>query len=194
MRKPTVKLLSSLLALTLVGSLAAGCGQASPAASSTPASASVSASASESAASTESAPASAVAKTYDKTITIDNFNSQANYQGVQSGWFAKVVKDKFNMEINIIAPNVAGGGDTLFQTRSAAGNLGDLVMIGSENGRLADTVPLNLAGRSGGGGENDVPFPGGFIPAGAGGAIALSQVVDGGDAIDQHHQHNIAQS
>ena len=144
MRKPTVKLLSSLLALTLVGSLAAGCGQASPAASSTPASASVSASASESAASTESAPASAVAKTYDKTITIDNFNSQANYQGVQSGWFAKVVKDKFNMEINIIAPNVAGGGDTLFQTRSAAGNLGDLVMIGSENGRLADTVKAGL--------------------------------------------------
>ncbi len=144
MRKPNVKLLSSLLALTLAGSLVAGCGQAAPAASSAPVSASVSASASESAAATESAPASAEAKTYDKTITIDNFNSQANYQGVQSGWFAKVVKDKFNMEINIIAPNVAGGGDTLFQTRSAAGNLGDLVMIGAENGRLADTVKAGL--------------------------------------------------
>lgn len=144
MRKPTVKLLSSLLALTLVGSLAAGCGQATPAASSAPASTSASASASTSASASESAPATAVAKTYDKTITIDNFNSQANYQGVQSGWFAKVVKDKFNMEINIIAPNVAGGGDTLFQTRSAAGNLGDLVMIGSENGRLADTVKAGL--------------------------------------------------
>ena len=32
----------------------------------------------------------------------------------------RIVKDKFNMELNIIAPNVAGGGDTLFQTRSAA--------------------------------------------------------------------------
>ena len=28
------------------------------------------------------------------------------------------------MELNIIAPNVAGGGDTLLQTRSAAGDLG----------------------------------------------------------------------
>ena len=56
----------------------------------------------------------------DEFITVDVFDTLANYQGIQSGWFAKVVKDKFNMELNIIAPNVAGGGDTLFQTRSAA--------------------------------------------------------------------------
>lgn len=81
---------------------------------------------------------------YEKFLTVDVFCSQANYQGIQSGWFAKIVKDKFNMELNIIAPNVAGGGDTLFQTRSAAGNLGDIVMIGSENGRLGDTVKAEL--------------------------------------------------
>ena len=73
---------------------------------------------------------------YKKEITVDVFDAMANYQGVQSGWFAKVVKDKFNMKLNIIAPNVAGGGDTLFQTRSTAGNLGDLVIIGTENGKL----------------------------------------------------------
>ena len=50
---------------------------------------------------------------YDKFITVDVYDDFANYQGIQSGWFAKVVKDKFNMELNIIAPNVAGGGDTL---------------------------------------------------------------------------------
>ena len=83
-------------------------------------------------------------KTYDEEITIDMFNSQANYQGIQAGWYGNVVKDKFNMIINIIAPNVAGGGDTLFQTRSAAGELGDIVMIGAENGRLADTVTAGL--------------------------------------------------
>ncbi len=83
-------------------------------------------------------------KKYDKFLTVDVFATQANYQGIQSGWFAEVVKDKFNMELNIIAPNVAGGGDTLFQTRSAAGNLGDLVLIGSENGRLADTAEAGL--------------------------------------------------
>lgn len=63
--------------------------------------------------------------TYSEFISVDVFDALANYEGVQSGWFQKVVKDKFNMELNIIAPNVSGGGDTLFQTRSAAGNLGD---------------------------------------------------------------------
>ena len=51
--------------------------------------------------------------TYSEFISIDVFDALANYEGVQSGWFQKVVKDKFNMELNIIAPNVSGGGDYL---------------------------------------------------------------------------------
>lgn len=81
---------------------------------------------------------------YKDTIQIDVFDTQANYQGVQSGWFGKIVKDKFNMRLNIIAPNVAGGGDNLFNTRSAAGNLGDIIMTGSENGRLLNTAKAGL--------------------------------------------------
>ena len=81
---------------------------------------------------------------YKDFITVDVFDSMANYQGIQSGWFAKVVKDKFNMELNIIAPNVAGGGDTLFQTRSAAGDLGDLIITGCGNGRLQNLVTAGL--------------------------------------------------
>lgn len=81
---------------------------------------------------------------YPEFITVDVFASEANYEGIQTGWFAQIVKEKFNMELNIIAPNVSGGGDTLFTTRSAAGNLGDLVIIGSENGRLQDTVTAGL--------------------------------------------------
>ncbi|KFI64233.1 ABC transporter substrate-binding protein [Bifidobacterium cuniculi] len=77
-------------------------------------------------------------------MTVDVFSSTANYQGVQKGWFAKIVKDKFNMELNIIAPNVAGGGDTLFDTRSTAGNLGDLVIVGMGNGRLQKLVKSKL--------------------------------------------------
>lgn len=81
---------------------------------------------------------------YEETITIDVFDSQANFQGMQSGWFAKIVKDKFNMEMNIIAPNVAGGGDTLYQTRSANGNLGDLIIINVDKNRLKDMVTAGL--------------------------------------------------
>ncbi|MHC5248651.1 type 2 periplasmic-binding domain-containing protein [Enterococcus sp. LJL90] len=69
----------------------------------------------------------------EETITIDVYDGLANYMGIQEGWFAKLVKDKFNMELNIIAPNVAGNGDTLYQTRTAAGDLGDLVIV--DNGQ-----------------------------------------------------------
>ncbi|WP_402466517.1 type 2 periplasmic-binding domain-containing protein [Isoptericola aurantiacus] len=62
-------------------------------------------------------------------ITVDVYDGLANYMGIQSGWFGKVVEDKFNMELNIIAPNVAGGGDTLYNTRVAGGDLGDLVVV-----------------------------------------------------------------
>ncbi|MFK4836510.1 ABC transporter substrate-binding protein [Microbacterium sp. ZW T2_14] len=65
---------------------------------------------------------------WDKEITIDVFDGLANYMGIQQGWFAKIVEDKFNMKLNIIAPNVAGGGDTLYNTRVAAGDLGDLII------------------------------------------------------------------
>lgn len=81
---------------------------------------------------------------YPEFITIDMFNNQANYQGIQAGWYGEVIRQKFNMEINLISPNAAGGGDTLFQTRAAAGNLGDLITIGAENGRLEDMVKAEL--------------------------------------------------
>ena len=35
-------------------------------------------------------------------MTLEIFDVAANYQGMQTGWFAKVVKDKFNIELNII--------------------------------------------------------------------------------------------
>lgn len=66
---------------------------------------------------------------WENEIEIDVFGSLSNYMGIQEGWFGKLVKDKFNMRLNVIAPNVAGGGDTLYNTRVAAGDLGDLIVI-----------------------------------------------------------------
>lgn len=81
---------------------------------------------------------------YEETITVDVFDSLANYQGIQSGWFAKIVKDKFNIELNIIAPNVAGGGNAMYETRAAAGNLGDLIICSGNNNNLQDLVTAGL--------------------------------------------------
>ena len=71
-------------------------------------------------------------------LTIDVFDGVANYQGIQGGWFGKIVKDKFNIELNILAPAVAGGGDTLYNTRVAGGELGDLIIVGK--GKQADEL------------------------------------------------------
>ncbi len=81
---------------------------------------------------------------YEEFIVVDVFDSPANYQGIQSGWFAKIVKDKFNMELNIIAPNVAGGGDTLYEIRSAAGDLGDLIILDASNGKLQEAITAGI--------------------------------------------------
>jgi len=110
MKKMSKYVTTGLLGMTLLGSLA-GCGGA--------------AESDTDAASSESG--------YDETITIDVYIGLANYMGMQEGWFAKIVRDKFNMELNIIAPNVAGNGDTLYQTRTAAGDLGDLIIV--DNGQ-----------------------------------------------------------
>lgn len=81
---------------------------------------------------------------YEEFITIDVFDNLANFQGIQSGWFAKIVRDRFNMELNIIAPNVAGGGDTLYEMRRAAGNIGDLIITTGEKGHLQELVESGL--------------------------------------------------
>lgn len=80
---------------------------------------------------------------WSEEITIDVFDGLANAMGVQPGWFAKIVKDKFNMNLNIIAPNVAGGGDTLYNTRVAAGDLGDLIVT-DKGQKLDDLVAGGL--------------------------------------------------
>lgn len=62
-------------------------------------------------------------------VTWDFYCQQASYQGIQGGWYGKVLKDKLNIELNIISPVVSGGGDSLYQTRSISGDLGDIVVL-----------------------------------------------------------------
>lgn len=132
MSKKMTKAMAAVLSVSLLCGLA-GCGKTEGSSSESPASATGT-----------SKAASADKKTYDEALTVDMFNWGANYQGIMTGWFADIVEKKFNMKINLIAPNVAGGGETLYQTRSAAGNLGDLVTIQSREGRLDDCVKAGL--------------------------------------------------
>ncbi len=134
------KLLSVLLCVAMTASLLSGCGKNNETSSADTTKETNNGSKEDSSGNSSDTGSSK----YKKFITVDVFDSQSNYQGIQSGWFAKVVKDKFNMELNIIAPNVAGGGETLYQTRSAAGDLGDLIFAGSDQGKLQDLVTAGL--------------------------------------------------
>ena len=42
-------------------------------------------------------------------MILEVYSQPANFQGEQPGWTAKILKDKFNVTLNIIAPQVAGG-------------------------------------------------------------------------------------
>ena len=62
----------------------------------------------------------------DETIQLTVYSQLANYSGKLTGWFAEVMKQKFNCEMTII-PETDGS----FDTRMESGSLGDIVIFGS---------------------------------------------------------------
>ena len=72
--------------------------------------------------------------------TIVIYDAAANVSGEQMGWFAKVVKDKFNIVLDIVAPQVDG--QDLYATRAADGFLGDIVLV--DKSQFPDLVATNL--------------------------------------------------
>ena len=133
------KVVSLVLAGILAMSALAGCGSnAASDASSAPkadTAATTTDSSADSSASTDAAGASS-----GELLTIDFYDVAANYQGIQSGWYGKIVKDKFNIELNIIAPQVSGDGAALYQTRCADGNLGDVIIL--DNSDMMECVDV----------------------------------------------------
>lgn len=119
-------LVTSALTAAMAASMLSGCGSK------------------DDAGTTEKASGSNGETNKEETLVVDVFDDQANFQGTQSGWYGDYIKKKFNIELNIIAPNVAGGGDTLFQTRSANGDLGDIIITSLDGDRLKDLVTAGL--------------------------------------------------
>ncbi len=60
-------------------------------------------------------------------ITLTVFSQLANYSGEQVGWSSTILLDKFNVILNIV-PDQNGA----FDTRMEAGDLGDIVVLGSD--------------------------------------------------------------
>lgn len=83
-----------------------------------------------------------MAVSHDEELTLEVYDVAANYQGLQIGWYGKVLKDNFNLVLNIIAPQVSGDGEAMYQTRTAAGNLGDIVIL--DNADMVECIDVGL--------------------------------------------------
>ena len=131
------KLASLAIAGAMVASLLTGCGGSKDSGSG--ANESTTAATSDTGSSSDAATSDV---SHGDTYTVDFYNVAANFQGVQPGWYGKIIKDKFNMEMNIIAPQVSGDGGALYQTRCAAGNLGDLILL--DNADMQECIESGL--------------------------------------------------
>ena len=63
------------------------------------------------------------------------YSQLANYSGEQIGWAAQILKEKFNVKVTII-PDADG----TFATRMAEGNLGDIVIFGSDGRKYLEAI------------------------------------------------------
>ena len=75
----------------------------------------------------------------DEVVTLDVYNMLANYSGMQTGWIADILKEKFNVRLNII-PDGSG----VYETRMESGNLGDIIVWGADADRYANAVKGGL--------------------------------------------------
>ncbi len=75
----------------------------------------------------------------NEIVTLDVYNTLANYSGFQSGWIADILKEKFNVKLNIIPD-----GDGVYETRMESGNLGDIIVWGGDGDRYANAVKNDL--------------------------------------------------
>jgi len=73
------------------------------------------------------------------TVTLDVYSQLANYSGLQTGWFADLMLEKFNVKLNII-PETGGA----LQTRMEAGNLGDIVVWGDNTDKYGNACKQGL--------------------------------------------------
>lgn len=74
-------------------------------------------------------------------ITLNVFSMLTSFSGEQEGWFAKVIKDKFNIKLNITN---TGGSDAKLLSMMASGDLGDLITFGNTDSNYTNAIEAGL--------------------------------------------------
>ena len=79
--------------------------------------------------------------TYRDPVTLTMFSGLANYAGEQQGWFAKELKDRFNVTLKYVSTNVDGNAWT---AGVAAGDLGDIICLGDMGDQFIEALNADL--------------------------------------------------
>ena len=74
-------------------------------------------------------------------MTLNCYSQLANYSGEMQGWLAKILLDKFNVKINVI-PESNG----VYETKMQEGDLGDIVIWGSDGDDYTKVVAAECSG------------------------------------------------
>ena len=83
----------------------------------------------------------AFAEEYREPITLTVFSQVANFAGVQEGWFAKELKDRFNVTLKFISSNVD---PNAFTAGVSAEELGDIICWGDMGEQFNTAIRAEL--------------------------------------------------
>lgn len=86
-------------------------------------------------------PVVSLAEDYREPITLTVFSEVANFAGEQSGWFAKEVKDRFNITLKFVSTNVDANA---YAAGVSAGNLGDILCFGDMGEHVTTALKADL--------------------------------------------------
>ncbi|MBQ4579839.1 MAG: hypothetical protein IJA83_04200 [Clostridia bacterium] len=83
----------------------------------------------------------AIAEEYREPITLTVFSQVANFAGEQTGWFAKELKDRFNVTLKFISSNVD---PNAFTAGVSAEELGDIICWGDMGEQFNTAIRAEL--------------------------------------------------
>lgn len=75
----------------------------------------------------------------DGPVQLTVYSQLANYTGLQTGWMGDLLKEKFNVELNIVPDS-----DGIFQTKMGDKDLGDIVIWGGRADQYQAAVEAGL--------------------------------------------------
>lgn len=75
----------------------------------------------------------------DGPVTLTVYSQLANYSGLQTGWMGDVLKEKFNVELNIVPDS-----DGIFQTKMGDQDLGDIIIWGGKMDQYTQALNAGL--------------------------------------------------